>query len=158
MLVDLVYSPTVIVIPAGGVYETIPYITMSGRRGKRIFYYDGQQLEMANPKRDVVIKDPFRPITATEALCLISAPAAIKTFPDTQIPMTKMIIIRGTVREIPTKVPSTQMDVGEWMVTTCRLQVDFQKRQLTMQIPLEDWFLKERKYVLSLYTFVHSSP
>ena len=38
VLVDLVYSPTVIVVPAGGLYETIPYITMSGRRGKRIFY------------------------------------------------------------------------------------------------------------------------
>lgn len=93
MLVDLVYSPTVIVVPTGGVYETIPYITMSGRRGKRIFYYDGQQLEMANPKRDIVVRDLFRPITAMKALCLISAPTAIKTIPDTKIPMSKMIII-----------------------------------------------------------------
>ena len=111
VLVDLVYSPTVIVVPAEGVYETMPYITMSGRRGLRIFYYDGQQLEMANPKRDVVFKDPFRPITALEALCQISVPAAIKTLPDTKIPMNKMIIVRGIVRETPTKVPSTQMDV-----------------------------------------------
>ena len=107
---------------------------------------------MANPKRDIVIKDPFRPITAMEALGLISAPAALKTFPDTKIPMNKMIIVRGIVRETPTKVPSTQMDVGEWMITMCRLQVDFQKRQLTMQIPLEDWLLKERKYVLPVYS------
>ena len=153
MLVDLVYSPIVIVIPAGGVYETIPYITMSGRRGKRVFYYDGQRLEMANPKRDIVIRDPFRPIAAMEALCLISAPAAVKTFQGTKIPMTKMIIIRGIVWEAPTNVPSTQLDVGEWMITMCRLQVDFQKRQLTMQIPLEDWLLKERKYVLSILTY-----
>ena len=145
VLVDLVFSPIVIVIPAGGTFETIPYITMSGRRGKRVFFYNGVKLEMANPKREIVMRDLFRPMTSEEALSNIVKPNALRTVPGAPVPVSKVIIIRGIVREQPVKVPSVQLDVGAWMITTCRLQIDFSNRRLTMQVPLEDWLLKQRK-------------
>ena len=145
VLVDLVFSPVVIVIPTGGIFETIPYITMSGRQGKRLFSYDGMKLEMANPKRETVMWDLFRPMTSGEALSQLVKPNASKTMPGVPIPATKAMIIRGIVRERPMKVPGVQLDVGAWMITTCRLQIDFWNRRLTMQVPLEDWLLKERK-------------
>lgn len=145
VLMDLVYSPTVMVIPAGGICETIPYVTMSGRFGKRVFSYDGEKLEMVNPKRENARPDPFRAIAPEEALRSISAFNATRMKPGSQIPNNKVIIIRGIVEEPPVKVPGVQLDVGAWMITTCRLQIDFGKRQLTLQIPLEDWLFKERK-------------
>ena len=145
MLVDLVFSPVVIVIPTGGTFETIAYITMSGRRGKRVFFYDGTKLEMANPKREIVMRDLFKPMTSEAALSSIVKPNAFKTTPGVPIPDSKAMIIRGIVRERPIKVPSVQLDAGAWMMTTCRLMIDFWNRRLTMQVPLEDWLLKEKK-------------
>ena len=142
---DLVFSPIVMVIPSGGMFETIPYITMSGRRGKRVFFYESMKLKMANPKRETVVKDLFRPMSPEEALNSIVKPNAFRTMPGVPVPVAKVMIIRGMVRERPKKVPGVQLDVGAWMITTCRLQIDFWNRRLTMQIPLEDWLLKERK-------------
>ncbi|KAL8786240.1 MAG: hypothetical protein Q9195_008296 [Heterodermia aff. obscurata] len=144
LLVDLVFSPILIVIPTGGMFETIPYITMSGRRGKRLFFYDGVKLEMANPKREMVMKDPFRPMTSEEALSALVRPNALKAATGVHVPASKAIIIQGIVRERPIKVPGVQLDVGSWMITTCRLVIDFLHRKLTMQVPLEDWLLKEK--------------
>lgn len=145
VLVDLVFSPVVIVIPTGGTFETIAYITMSGRRGKRVFFYDGAKLEMANPKREIVMRDLFKPMSSEAALSTIVKPNAFKNMPGVPIPDSKAMIIRGIVRERPIKVPSVQLDVGAWMMTTCRLMIDFWNRRLTMQVPLEDWLLKEKK-------------
>ena len=145
VLVDLVFAATVIVIPTGGVFETIPYITMSGRRGKRVFFYDGVKLEMANPKRETVMRDLFRPMTSEEALFSIVKPNAFKTMPGVPVSVPKAMIIRGIVRERPIKVPGVQLEEDTWMITTCRLLIDFWNRRLTIQVPLEDWLLKEKK-------------
>ena len=149
ILIDLIYSPTVFVILMGGSCETVPYITISGRRGKRIFHYTGSQhgrkLEIENPKRDHPTRYQFWPIAHGEALSSISAYSATRTIPRSQLPMNKVIVIRGPVREPPTKVPGTQLDAGSWMIITCRLQIDFLHRRLTLQLPLEDWLLKSRK-------------
>ena len=145
LLVDLVYEPIVMVIPAGGAHETMPYITMSGRLGKRMLHYDGHKLEMANLKRENARRDLFRVIEPDEALRSISTVTSTAIIPGTRIPTNKVVIIRGMVGEPPVRIPSTQLGDRVWMVTTCRLQIDFWKRQLTLQIPIEDWLLKEEK-------------
>ena len=150
VVVDLIYAPTVIVIPRNETYATVPYITINGRRGKRLFHYsetraEGSKLEMENPKRDNSTRYRFWPIAHEEALRCISEHGAALTVPGTNVPVNKIIVIRGTVREPPTKVPGFQLDAGGWMITTCRFQVDFLNRRLTLQLPLEDWLLKDRK-------------
>ena len=145
LLVDLVYEPIVMVIPAGGAYETMPYITMSGRLGKRVLHYDGSRLEMANLKRENPRRDLFRVIAPEEALKSISTVTSTAMNAATGIPTNKVVIIRGTVDESPVKIPSMQLGDRVWMITTCRLQTDFSKRQLTLQIPMEDWLLKDKK-------------
>lgn len=111
-----------------------------------MFYYDGQKLEMANPKRDTVMRDLFRPMTAEEALASVVVPNALKMVErGGKVPVTKAMIVRGIVRERPIKVPGVRLDVGAWMITTCRLAIDFWNRRLTMQVPREDWLLKKTK-------------
>ena len=77
MVVDIIYAPTVIVIPRNETYETVPYVTINGRRGKRLSHYsetaEGSKLEMGDPKRDSSIRYRFWPITDVEALRCISA-------------------------------------------------------------------------------------
>ena len=148
VLVDLVFEPAVIVIPIGESYETMPYITMSGRRGKRRFHYtriDGElRLEFENAKRADAPRCLFRPIQHAEAVRELSAYGATLKAPGTDLPVNKTLIVRGIIRERPTKVPSFRLDAGAWMITTCRFQEDFGKRELTMQGRMEDWLLKER--------------
>ncbi|KAH6605840.1 hypothetical protein Trco_004993 [Trichoderma cornu-damae] len=44
------------------------------------------------------------------------------------------------------------LDAGSWIINSCRLQVDFLRRKLTMQLPLADWLLKPQRYCLTLRT------
>ena len=147
ILIDLIYSPRVLVIPLGGTVSGMTYITMSGRRGQRLFHYsatpEGNILEMSSAKKDNPPKYPFKPTNHDDILRDLSIPSALRKVPNSSIPATKVVVIRGVISASPAHVPGIQLDAdGGWMITTCRLQIDFWNRTLTMQLPLEDWLLK----------------
>lgn len=148
IVVDLIFSPVAFVILVDSILDTVPYITISGRRGHCRFHYsstpEGLTLEFENPKGDNSQKYAFRPITHKEAVRRITTYGTTFTVPGTNISDNKIIVARGTVRQEPTKVPNFQLDVGSWMITTCRFQIDFKHRRLTLQMPVEDWLMKER--------------
>lgn len=148
VVLDLVFSPRVFVIPANATYTTMPYVTIKGHFAKRHFHYvvnsQGQRLQMSHPKVANATKYQLLPITEEEAVKGISYPGATRTHPDSNIPTNKVVIIKGKVNEEPTKIPSMKLNDGTWMITMCRLQVDFLNRTLTIQIPFEDWLDKHR--------------
>ena len=148
IIVDLTFSPVAFVIPLNGVYETPPYITTSGRLSQRIFQYitDPTGEKVLTIKRAGIegSVSRFEQMNHADALQQISIAAAEKTVPGTTIPTKKTIIIRKLVREPPTKIPGINLNSG-WMVTACRLQINFWDKTLTLQIPLKDWLLKPKK-------------
>lgn len=136
------------VIPLNGVYEALPYITTSGRQSQRLFRYI---IDSAGEKSVTMERigiegsvSRFAQMNHADALQQISIAAAKKTVQKTTIPTNKTVIIRKLIREQPTKIPGVKLNAS-WMVTSCRLQINFWDKNLTLQIPFEDWLLKPKK-------------
>ena len=146
--VDLIFSPVAFIVPKNESIDTQHYDTISGRRGKRRFHHmntlEGPRLLFENPKKEDSKRFEFHPIDHEEALKRITYYGTTRTIGETNFPENKIILVQGIVHEEPTIVPKTQLHTGTWMITTCRFQVDFKNRTLTLQLPLEDWLLKER--------------
>ena len=83
----------------------------------------------------------FSDIDHHTALQNITLRAARETESDLEVPTKKGLAIQSTVSEQPMKIASTPLDAG-FILTACRVEVDFAQRTLTMQIPFEDWLLK----------------
>ncbi|KAL8795011.1 MAG: hypothetical protein Q9195_002459 [Heterodermia aff. obscurata] len=129
--IDPVFSAKAFKVPYKGWFETLPYITTSGRFQQRCFHY------IAGP--------------SGEKLLTISMRAARESKPGFQVPSKKILVVRSLMNEKPTKIASTQLNAA-FVVMACRVQVDFAQRTLTMQIPSTDWLFKHEneRYLLRL--------
>jgi hypothetical protein len=83
----------------------------------------------------------FSEIDHNTALQQITLRAAKESKLGLRVPSKKLLVVRSLMNERPTKIASTPLD-AEFVVTACRVQIDFAQRTLTMQIPLADWLLK----------------
>ena len=145
IVVDLVFSATAFRVPYDGSFETLPYIVLSGQSERRRFRYvagsDGARrltMEWVGSDKAAV---RFSEIDHHTALQSITLRAAQETEPDSRVPRKKGLVIRTTMDQPPIKIASTPLD-ARFIVTACRVKVDFAHRTLTMQIPYEDWLLK----------------
>ena len=148
IIIDLVFSPGAFMIPLNGIFETKQYFTTSGRPYQRRFRYSlGSNGERVLTMEKVGDNEPeilFSEIDHRTALQQVSIRAANDTEPGTNVPKRKSVFVRTVMREEPTKIAATRLDAG-YVVCSCRLQVDFLHKIITMQIPLEDWLMKPRK-------------
>ena len=148
VVIDLTFSPVAFVVPINGFYEALPYIGTSGHQSQRLFRYSIDPTGKKGLTMERVgIEDSasrFAKIDHARALQQISIAAAKETVQGTSIPTKKVIIVRKLVRGQPVKIPGVKMNAG-WMITSCRLQINFWDKNLTLQIPLVDWLLKPNK-------------
>ena len=93
----------------------------------------------------------FSDIDHNTALRQISMRAARESKPGFQVPSKKVLVVRSLMNEKPTKIASIPLN-AEYVVTACRVQIDFAQRTLTMQIPSTDWLFKpeNERYLLRL--------
>ena len=145
IVVDLVFSAKAFNVPYNGSFETPPYIVLSGRSERRLFRYiagpGGTRTLIMEWVGSDKVAVHFSEIDHHTALQSITWRAARETESDSQVPKKKGLVIRTTMSEQPIKIASTPLDIG-FIVTACRVKVDFAHRTLTMQIPYEDWLLK----------------
>ena len=58
---------------------------------------------------------------------------------ETGLPTKEHIVIRQTVREAPKLIAAVRLSKQTWAMEACRLQINFQKRSLTLQFSFRDW-------------------
>jgi hypothetical protein len=146
IVVDLVFSSVAFIVPLEGSYTTMPYITTSGRQGQRTFRYKVAK----SGERELTIERSglhggshvFWPINHSTALKQISLHAASRSEPGTGLPAKKCVVVKSVVRYKPNNISAEALDAGSWIITSCRLQVDFANKRLSLQIPLADWLLQ----------------
>ena len=155
VVIDLVFSAKAFKVPYNGSFETLPYITTSGRIQQRCFRYiagpSGEKLLTMETIGSIVAAVQFSDIDHDTALQQISMRAARESKPGFQVPSKKGLVGRSLMNEKPTKIAATPLD-AEFVVTAYRVQIDFAQRTLTMQIPSTDWLLKpeNERYLLRL--------
>lgn len=148
IVIDIVFSPVVIVVVPDRPFVTNPYITVSGKKDCRLYRYttcpdSNTRLEIRKGTSD--IWHTFRPITSEVALKKMTVYNASRREKGTQIPARKQLVIRSIVRQAPIFSPATYLGNYTWMMDTCRLRVDFLNRRLILQLPLQDWLLLPTK-------------
>src|SRR5271170_3923519 len=63
-------------------------------------------------------------------------------------PIAKTIVIRSVRSSQTYTVPATSLGSLGWLFTSLRLRIDFRKKELIMQVPLQDWLLQsEQRYL-----------
>ncbi|KAI9655637.1 MAG: hypothetical protein M1831_004789 [Alyxoria varia] len=147
IVIDLVFSSKAFKVPYNGSFETLPYITTSGySRRRRLCYLSGPSGERKLTMENIDSEEApvqFLEIDHHTALEQISKKAAKETIIGLQVPNKKLLVVRSLVNEKPTKIASDPID-AQFIMTSCRVQVDFAQQTLTLQIPLTDWLLKFR--------------
>ncbi|KAH9860308.1 hypothetical protein J1614_011638 [Plenodomus biglobosus] len=153
VIIDPVFQAKAFKVPYNGSFETIPFITMSGHSKQMRFRYvagiSGEKVLTMEKVGGIDEAMPFSDIDHTSALRRISMYAAREGEPGSQVPSKKFLAVRSKMDEKPTNIPSTAWN-AEFIVTACRVQIDFSERTLTMQIPSTDWLFKpenERYYL-----------
>ena len=64
----------------------------------------------------------------------------------------KTIVIRSIKSSQTANVPAASLGSLGWLFTSLRIRVDFREKEIIMQVPLEDWLLKdEQRYVVEMY-------
>ena len=155
VVIDPVFSAKAFIVPYNGSFETLPYITTSGRFQQRCFRYipgpSGEKLLTMEKMGSIEAAVQFSDIDHNTALREISMRAARENEPGFQVPSKKVLVIRSLINEKPTNIASTPLN-AEFVVTACRVQIDFAQRTLTMQIPSTDWLFKSEneRYLLRL--------
>ena len=167
VVIDPIFSAKAFKVPYNGSFETLPYITTSGRFQQRCFRYiagpSGGKLLTMEKIGSIEAAVQFSDIDHNTALREISMRAARESKPGFPVPGKKGLVVRFLMNEKPSKIASTPLN-AEFVVTACRVQIDFAKRTLTMQIPSTDWLFKpeNERYLLRLqqspmYTPVNDS-
>ena len=155
IVIDPVFSVKAFTVPYNGSFETLPYITTSGRTQQRCFRYfarpSGDKVLTMEKVGSVDAAVQFSDIDHNTALQQISMRAARNTRISSKVPSKKVVVVRSLMDEKPTKIASTPLN-AEFVVTACRVQIDFGERILTMQIPSNDWLFKpeNKRYLLRL--------
>jgi hypothetical protein len=141
ILIGATFSPVAIKINCGQSFKTITMTTISGRSTHRTYRYrhseSSNELEVMRSSSSTWYK--FRQISHAVALNKMTLFAASKKGKETGLPTTKHIVIRQTVREAPKLIAAVRLSEQSWAMETCRLQINFQKRSLTLQFPFRDW-------------------
>lgn len=155
VVIDPVFSAKAFKVPYNGSFETLPYITTSGLFRQRCIRYiagpSGEKLLTMEKIGSIEAAVQFSDIDHNTALRQISMRAARESMPGSQVPSKKGIVVRSLMNEKPTKIASTPLN-AEFVVTACRVQIDFAQGTLTMQIPSTDWLFKpeNKRYLLRL--------
>ncbi|KAL2072904.1 hypothetical protein VTL71DRAFT_12247 [Oculimacula yallundae] len=155
VIIDPVFSAKAFEVPYNGSFESLPYITTSGRVQQRRFRYvagqNGEKLLTMEKVGSTEAAVQFSDIDHDTALRQISMRALKGRERGLQVPTKKVVIVRSLMSEKPTRIASTALN-AEYVVTACRVQIDFARRTLTMQIPSTDWLFKpeNKRYVLQL--------
>ncbi|KAF5612089.1 lysine decarboxylase [Fusarium subglutinans] len=145
VVIDPVFSVNAFKVPYNGSFETSPYITTSGRSQQRCFRYitgkSGEKILTMEKIGSMEAAVQFSDIDHNTALRQISMRAARESKLNSQVPSKKVLVVRTSMSERPTKIASTPLN-AEFVVAACRVQVDFAQRTLTMQVPSTDWLFK----------------
>ena len=153
IVIDPIFSAKAFKVPYNGSFE--PYITTSGHFQQRCFRYiagpSGEKLLTMEKIGSIKAAVQFSDIDHNTALREISMRAARESKTGFPVPGKKGLAVRSLMSEKPSKIASTPLN-AEFVVTACRVQIDFAKRTLTMQIPSNDWLFKpeNERYLLRL--------
>ncbi|KAF3032397.1 hypothetical protein E8E12_004171 [Didymella heteroderae] len=132
--------------PLGGTFNMAPYIPLFGEPGQERFKYfihDGKfKLTMNNEKGSFPVLF-FSEMDADKAVNQLTIPAAeeLKTVGGQEhivMPTRKYLSIRSLLDEKPQRIDAVSVN-GKWLTTTMRIQVNFEKAEISMQIPNRDW-------------------
>jgi hypothetical protein len=89
--------------------------------------------------------------TTLRQLGLPGATELVELRPGLRIPPTKYITVQAPLSSKPQHLAYRSVS-GGFLVTTCQVEVDFDNRTMTMQVPYQDWLLKSQnaKYLRRL--------
>ncbi|KPM37796.1 hypothetical protein AK830_g8769 [Neonectria ditissima] len=146
IVIELVFSPTAFAVPLGQELKSPLYHDLSGRQCGRIFRYledqAGAQNVYVEMDKPLTERHKVYPIDYDSVFSEITLNEASELDGSTMIPADKSLVTRSIVHEAPTKIAGTILDSGSWIINSCRLEVSFLHKRLTMQLPLADWLLR----------------
>jgi hypothetical protein len=149
IVIDHALHPVAFKVVLGGTFNIAPYIPLFGEPGQERFKYfmeDGKfKLTMNNEKGSYPTLF-FSGMDADKAVNQLTIPAAEEKQPTkgreyTLMPPRKYLSIRSLLDRKPQAIYAVPVD-GKWLATTVRIQVNFEKPGISMQIPNLDWLLQ----------------
>ncbi|KAJ4373504.1 hypothetical protein N0V86_007644 [Didymella sp. IMI 355093] len=149
IVIDHALHPVAFKVVLGSTFNMAPYIPLFGKPGRERFKYfmeDGKfKLTMNNEKGSYPTLF-FSGMDADKAVNQLTIPAAeekqsIKGREHTLMPPRKYLSIRSLLDRKPQAIHAVHVD-DKWLATTVRIQVNFEKTEISMQVPNLDWLLQ----------------
>jgi hypothetical protein len=146
IVIDHALHPVAFQIPLGDTFSMAPYIPLFGEPGQERFTYfvnDGKvNLTMDNEKGPYLTLY-FSEMDPDKAVNQLTIPAAEEKKPlegqeHILMPTRKYLSIRSLLDEKPQFIHAVPVN-GKWLATTVRIQVNFEKAEISMQVPNRDW-------------------
>lgn len=162
IIIDHALHPVAFQIPIGDTFNMAPYIPLFGELGQerfKFFINGGKfKLTMDNEKGSYPTLF-FSEMNSDKAVNQLTIPAAeeLKAAEGQEhilMPTRKYLSVRSLLDEKPKRIHAVGVN-GKWLASTARIQVNFEKAEISMQILNRDWIgrIQSKEWPLAMSPF-----